>query len=112
MKLKLDDLPAHIKKLNPHFFGDRTQGAVTQQAVCDEPLAEAAREESHSKRFRIRVTSFRSRLIDPDNLCPKYFIDCCRYAGLIPNDTSEDIVLEVAQQKSSSERTEITIEPE
>lgn len=63
-------------------------------------------------RVRVRVVSFRSRLCDPDNLCPKYFVDCLRYAGLITDDTPELITLEVSQVKvkRGEERTEIEIE--
>lgn len=65
-------------------------------------------------RVRVRVTSFRVRLLDPDNLCPKYFIDCLRYANCIRDDRQQDITLEVRQEKVESkllERTEIVIEP-
>jgi hypothetical protein len=77
-------------------------------------VAEKAGEEGYTGRFHIRVVSFRRRLLDPDNLCPKYFIDCLRYAGFIPNDRQEDINLEVRQEKVASreeERTELTIIP-
>lgn len=111
MKLKLDELSPLYKKLNPHLFGGAAQSPIVEPPVRHEPLGEAPREESHPVRIRVRVESFRGRLIDPDNLCPKYFIDCLRYAGLIPNDTAADIVLEVSQKKSGDERTEITVEP-
>lgn len=80
-----------------------------QQAVCDEPVAEAQRETKYPSRTFVRITAFRRRLLDPDNLCPKYFIDGIRYAGLIPNDRPQDIILEVRQEKSNDERTEIEL---
>lgn len=79
-----------------------------QCAVCDEPVAEIARKEENPSRLRVRVISLRRRLIDPDNLCPKYFIDCLRYAQIIPNDRAQDIVLEVSQEKVKSKRDECT----
>ena len=59
----------------------------------------------------MRVVSFRARLCDPDNLCPKYFIDCLRYAGLIADDAPEFITLEVRQVRCPppEQRTEILI---
>lgn len=86
--------------------------AQPEQTVRHDALAEKAGEAFHSDRVLLRVTSFRCRLLDPDNLCPKYFIDCCRYAGLIPDDSPEFITLQVTQEKvktKSEERTEIEI---
>jgi len=91
------------------------KAAKPQRAVCNEPVATTTREGGHTGRIRVRITSLRRRLIDPDNLCPKYFIDCLRYAGLIPNDRAQDIILEVEQFKVSTpkdhECTEINITP-
>lgn len=89
-------------------------GPEPQCAVCDDSLGTAPREEANSSRVRVRVISFRRRLIDPDNLCPKWHIDCLRYSGLIPDDRVQDIILEVSQQKvksKSDECTRIEIEP-
>lgn len=75
-------------------------------------MAASPREESHPGRCLVRVTSFRKKLLDPDNLCPKFFIDGLRYEGVIQDDTLEDIELETAQVKVSKrneERTEITV---
>jgi len=84
-----------------------------ERAVRHESLGQEAREESHSGRVSVRVTSYRRRLLDPDNLCPKYFVDACRYAGFIRDDTAEEIEFTVGQVKvkaKEEERTEITIE--
>jgi hypothetical protein len=88
--------------------------AQPQPAVCDVSARADQRKESHAGRFLVRVTSFRRRLLDPDNLCPKYFVDALRYAGIIPDDTSEDIELVIRQEKvelRSDERTELEITP-
>lgn len=83
-----------------------------QPIVRNEPLAATPREARHPSRVRVCVVSFRSRLCDPDNLCPKYFIDCLRYAGIIADDSPEFITLEVRQVKCAKreQRTEITVE--
>lgn len=90
--------------------------AKPEPAVRHEPVAEKAGEagDTGGIQAHVVVTSYRRRLCDPDNLCPKYFIDCLRYAGLIRDDRPQDISLEVRQQKVAhrkDERTGIVIEP-
>jgi hypothetical protein len=86
-------------------------GAESQPALRDESVAAPPREARHPSRVRVCVVSFRARLCDPDNLCPKYFIDCLRYAGLIADDSPECITLEVRQVRCRrhEQRTEILI---
>jgi len=106
-------MPRWTKQEYDAFIARRqASGAKPEQVVRDEPAAAPARETRHPSRIHVHVVSFRTRLCDPDNLCPKYFVDCLRYAGIIPNDREEDISLEVRQVKVSSkteERTEIEI---
>jgi len=80
-----------------------------KRPVRDEPLAKGEGEKENPNRVRIRVISLRRRLIDPDNLCPKYHVDCLRYAGFIRNDTAHDVILEVSQRKVQSRADECTI---
>lgn len=98
------------RRLNPHLFGGASPRPVPQQAPRHEPVAAQERETGHASRLLVSVTSYRKRLCDPDNLCPKYFIDCLRYAQIIPDDRPQDIELRVSQEKSKQERTKITIE--
>lgn len=97
---------------------NKTGGAASspkpEQVILDEPVAEKAGETKDSAPIHVSIRSYRRRLLDPDNACPKYFIDCLRYSGLIPDDRPEDITLQVSQVKvktKAEERTEITIEP-
>ncbi len=83
-----------------------------ERPVQDEPVAETKGEAEHTARIRVSIRSFRTRLLDPDNLCPKYFLDCVRYAGFIKDDSDKYITLEVSQVKvknKSDERTEIEV---
>lgn len=98
------------KSLEKYENHSETQGAEPQRIVCDEPLATVQGEKSDSSRVHVRVVSRRVRLIDPDNLCPKYFIDCLRYAEIIQDDTAEKITLEVSQEKVSKGDEETIIE--
>lgn len=88
-----------------------------QRAVRRKRAGSDSREEKGPGRAPLRLTivSRRVRLLDPDNPCPKFLIDALRYEGLIPNDTSADIILEVRQEQvgcEAEEETIVTIEPE
>lgn len=90
-------------------------GPVAEQVIRYDPVAAVQREEGDPTRFQVRITSYRRRLLDPDNLAGgcKYFVDCCRYAKLIPDDRPQDIILDTRQEKvrrREDERTEIIIE--
>ena len=86
-------------------------GAEPEPVVRDEPVAAPPGETGDAGRVCVCVVSFRARLCDPDNLCPKYFIDCIRYAGLIADDAADCITLEVRQVRCRrhEQRTEILI---
>lgn len=91
---------------------DLLPGTVSQRPVWDEPLAAQTGKAKGTGRFRVSITSFRKRLIDPDNLCAKALVDCCRYAGLIPADTPDCIDYSIRQtkiRKGEEERTEVEI---
>ena len=94
-----------------HKARGAASGAELEPLVRDEPLAAASGEGRDASRVRVCVVSFRARLCDPDNLCPKYFIDCLRYAGLIADDAPDCITLEVRQVRCRrlEQRTEILI---
>lgn len=88
----------------------KTPSSVAKRAICDGSLAKESRKKGNAKSFHVRVTSRRSRLIDPDNLCAKYFVDCLRYAGFIPDDNADVITLEVRQEKVGRSEEETVIE--
>lgn len=86
-----------------------------QQAVLDAALGPAQGKAGYAGRVRIRITSYRRFLLDPDNLAGgcKYFVDCCRYSGLVRGDSPADIEFQATQEKVKAreeERTEIVIE--
>lgn len=86
---------------------------VAQRAPRNGPLAKGKAEARHPGKFVVRVVSYRVRLLDEDNLCPKYHIDGLRYAGLIPSDAPDCTRIITTQEKVRSkdqERTEIVIE--
>ena len=90
----------------------QTSRPEPQPPVRHEPLEAASGAAQDANRSRLCITSYRRRLLDPDNLTPKYFIDALRYFGVIADDTAQDIDLSIRQTKVATpeeERTEIEI---
>lgn len=58
------------------------------------------------RRFLVRVTAVRKRLIDEDNLCEKYHVDLCRYAGVISGDEAGTTRIETGQRKAGKDEAE------
>jgi hypothetical protein len=86
--------------------------AVVESNTCDAPLEAKEVQGRTDGRFLVRVESVRKRLADEDGLCEKYVLDCCRYAGLIPDDSPELCKVETSQRKTAKgeeEHTQITI---
>ena len=85
-----------------------------QCIVRNEPLAAKENQGPNAGRTIVRFVSYRLRLCDPDDLCPKYLLDGLRYAGLIPGDSEAEVDYERPRQvkvyHKKDERTEITIE--
>lgn len=73
-------------------------------------LAEEKGEAGDSGRFLVRITSYRNRLLDEDNLSEKYFCDLCRYAGIIPGDRPEEAKIEVSQVKVPKDQERTLVE--
>jgi hypothetical protein len=114
LKAKYPNASESFLKANCDLVGSASPRPKPEPPVRHEPVAEKAREAGDTSRFHVRVVSFRRKLCDPDNLCPKYFIDCLRYAEIIPDDRPQDITLEVRQEKvkrKEDERTDIEITP-
>lgn len=57
----------------------------------------------------MRVTSYRVRLLDEDNLCEKFHVDCCRYAGILPSDAPDKAHIVVTQKKVAKKAEQKTL---
>lgn len=91
---------------------DLKPGAKPQPIIRNEPLVPQKAPRPNPRQRKVSVVSFRTRLLDPDNLCVKYFVDGLRYCGLLTDDSPEHISLTVSQVKvktKAEERTEIEI---
>lgn len=65
-------------------------------------------------RRKVCIVSFRTRLIDHDNLWIKHYLDALTEAGILFDDSERFCKVEVQQTQVDDpalERTEITIEP-
>lgn len=112
-------LPAKVsesfKRLNPAYYATNTQPkgagtiAILEHNSSPGPLAEARAKETYSGTFFVRITSFRHRLLDEDNLCEKYHVDLCRYAGILPSDSPAQTRIVTTQEKISSKEDEYTL---
>jgi len=112
--LWLEQYQAKSKSHENHNFAGEPSGSKSEQVIRHEPLAEAQGETGNAAGIQVRITSYRRRLLDPDNLAGgcKYFVDCCRYAHLIPDDRPQDIELitrQVKVKKKSDEHTLIEL---
>ena len=123
IRKKLPNASAAFIALNASDTNDKsdreTQGQGSKQAdrrgaklECSSgngALHPPQAKERDSRRFLVRVTSVRARLLDEDNICEKYHVDCCRYAGLLPDDNPEQVKIEAGQRKVQKEEAEHTI---
>jgi len=94
-------------------FDGQLQNSKPEQSIRNESLGTVKGKTESADRPIVRITSFRTRLLDTDNLTPKYLLDALRYAGAVFDDREKDIRLEVSQVKvvhRNEEKTEIEIE--
>ena len=73
--------------------------AVVEHDPGDAPLAAETLQRPDRRQFLVRVTSFRRRLLDEDNLCEKYHVDLCRYAGAIPDDAPGETLVPLLKMR-------------
>ena len=120
-RLRLDQIPTKYhgqiaKQLHGSaFYLEReASNTITKQIVRNEPLAETERKTLYTGKVLVRITSYRRRLLDRDNLCGKYFLDAARYSRIICDDTPEDIEYQISQfkvKKAEDEETQIEFIP-
>ena len=90
----------------------KRKGAKPKCNARPKPVAKAKAQEENTGRAIVRIQSFRTRFLDPDNSGVKYLIDGLRYAGIITDDSTRHIILSVYQVKvktRAEERTEVEI---
>lgn len=80
-----------------------------ERAAGHAALGQDQGQEGPAGRVHLRIVSVRKRLLDPDNLSPKWLIDCLRYCGAINGDEPDKISLETTQRKAGKGEEEHTI---
>ena len=106
--------PEQLKAKFPNASADfiaansRTPAALESNSG-DAPLAPRQVQKGRARKILVSVTSYRRKLADPDGLCEKYFLDCCKYAGFIPDDSPTEIELVTKQKKVSKGEPEETV---
>lgn len=109
MGVSNDELQQLLRR-NPQLsVGDSGQAAKLERRAGHESLATRKAQERNSERLLVRVVSIRKRLLDEDNLCEKYLVDCLRYIGAIPGDEPEKVKIETSQRKAEKGEQEQTL---
>lgn len=86
--------------------------AVVERNPRDGALGALPVQKATGGLFLVRVTAFRCRLLDEDNLAEKYHVDLCRYAGVLPSDAAGKAKITTSQEKvrtEAEERVEIVV---
>ena len=91
-----------------HLYHDPYPLPELERHLSPRPLATHEGEEADSSRIHLRIVSIRKRLLDPDNLSPKWIIDCLRYSKIIRGDEPDKITLQVEQRKCAKGEAEAT----
>lgn len=110
------NLKERFPNASPRFLqlNSQTPAPILERSSGDGTLAKGEVKEGDTGRFFVLIKSYRRRLLDEDNLCEKYHVDLCRYAGILPSDAPDRTSIAVSQEKVKSkdeERTEILITP-
>lgn len=110
MKLGHHGILRHFPNASVDLLSRNTsQTAIVERDSRDAPLGKKKVQGSTSQRILVRVTSVRKRLIDEDNLCEKYHVDLCRYAGIISGDEASKTKIETIQRKAEKNEEEQVI---
>lgn len=102
------------RRLNPAIFspGHCASAPVVERDLPDALAQTAQAKARDSRKYFVRVVSYRRKLLDEDNLAEKFHVDALRYAGILPSDAPGRCRIITTQEKVATkeeERTEITV---
>lgn len=110
MRLGHHEILRLFPKASPDLLAyNSKQIAIMERDSGNEPLAQEKVQGRTGERVLVRVTSVRKRLLDEDNLCEKYHVDLCRYAGIISGDEAGKTKIETTQRKAEKGEEEKVI---
>jgi hypothetical protein len=111
--VNLNELRSVFPKASKSFLEANAEGAgpaaELERDPIPRPLGTRQAEGANPARLLVRVVSVRKRLLDEDNICEKYHVDCCRYAGLVPGDSPSEIRIETSQWQAKEGQEEHTL---
>lgn len=106
---------SELKQLLPHAskstisLNSGTCSANTESGVRNGVLEKSKTKAGYTGKRAVSITSYRVRKCDVEGLCGKWHLDALRYAGLIHDDTEEDITYQIQQKKVASKKEEKTL---
>jgi hypothetical protein len=68
------------------------QGLLVEETGSNGTKKGTERVSEEGNQFTLIIDSYRKRHMDPDNLCPKWYIDEIVEAGIMPDDLSRYVV--------------------
>lgn len=107
-----NDLARLFPNASPDLLA-RNSGKVAklERSAGHAPLEKKKVQGQTGQRFLVRVVSYRRKLLDEDNLCEKYHVDLCRYAGCLFGDEAGTTKIETSQVKvGKGEEEKVRIE--
>ncbi len=87
---------------------DPGKAPVVERDIGIGDLGKVCLQKETGRRFLVHVKSYRRRLLDFDNLCPKFHIDLLRNSGALLSDAPGTTAIEVSQEKVGSKEREFT----
>jgi hypothetical protein len=106
--MNADDLARILGKKGYALTSGTRPDPKLECALSHEPLAKDEAKTSNPGKYAVRIKSYRRRLLDEDNLAGKYFVDCLRYAGILPSDAPDRCSLQTCQIKVKTKEEELT----
>ena len=102
-------IEANAADYGKHYAENSGADAAMERNSCNAPLEKKEVQRRTGASFLVRATSIRKRLADEDGLCEKYLVDCCRYAGIIPDDAPGVCKIKTGQRKVEKGEEEHTL---
>jgi hypothetical protein len=108
----VNDLRSIFPFASPDLLARNTgKASKLERGAGHAPLEAKEVQGPTGQRFLVRVVSYRKRLLDEDNLCEKYHVDLCRYAGCLFGDEAGTTKIETSQVKvGKGEEEKVRIE--
>lgn len=106
--MNADDLARILGKKGYSIAQGERPDPKLERAPRDEPLAKDKAQAVNPGKYAVRIKSYRRKLLDEDNLAGKYFVDCLRYAGILPSDAPDRCSLQTTQVKVKTKEEELT----